>query len=120
MNTSRNIERAISEEGISKDAGALEKAGVLTISMFALSEAFLESAQGEYDYIIIDTPPALGNLSYMGLVAADYVLIPVEPTVYGVSGLAEMRTTITAVVNGANPALKVIGVILTKYNRRTV
>ena len=115
-----NIERAISEEGISTDAvDALEKAGVLTISMYSLKKA-LESAQIDYDYIIIDTPPALGNLSYMALVAADYVLIPVEPTVYGVSGLAEMRTTITAIVNGANPALKVVGVLLTKYNRRTV
>ena len=50
-----------------------------------------------YDYIIIDTPPALGNLSYMSLVASDYVVIPTEPRPFALYGLGTLNYSIICI-----------------------
>lgn len=76
--------------------------------------------QSKYDFIIIDTPPALGNLSFNSLVASDYVIIPSEPRAYCLQGLGKLYNTIQNVQNSHNPALKVLGILLIKYNSRTV
>lgn len=97
----------------------LENAGVFLIDMSLLRNV-LKPLQKQYDFIVIDTPPALGNLSYMAMTAADYVLIPAEPSVYGLTGLGDIHNTILAVQNGSNPRLKTIGILLVRYNRRTL
>ena len=97
----------------------LENAGVFLIDMLLLKNVLIP-LQEQYDYIVIDTPPALGNLSYMAMTAADYVLIPAEPSVYGLTGLGDIHNTILAIQNGSNPRLKTIGILLVKYNRRTL
>lgn len=115
-----NVENAIVKTPeLEKIQKKLEKAGVDLIDMTLLRDV-LKPVQAQYDFIIIDTPPALGNLNYMALVAADYVLIPAEPSVYGLTGLDDINSTINSVQNGANPALKVVGILLVRYNRRTV
>ena len=76
--------------------------------------------QGKYDFIIIDTPPALGNLSYNSLVASDYVIIPSEPSVYALQGLSALNETIRNVQEKQNRRLQVAGILLIKYNNRTV
>lgn len=80
----------------------------------------LEPIKGNYDFIIIDTPPALGNLSFNSLVASDYVLIPTEPRPFALQGLGKLHDTIVTVRNSLNPALKVLGILLIKYSNRTV
>lgn len=77
-------------------------------------------AKNRYDYIIIDTPPALGNLSYMSLVASDYVLTPTEPRPFALQGLGALNQTIHSIQKHQNPKLKVLGILLVKYNNRTV
>ena len=74
----------------------------------------------KYDFIIIDTPPALGRLSYNSLVASDYVVIPCEPSIYARTGLASLYKTILKVQESHNSNLKVLGILLIKYNNRTV
>lgn len=76
--------------------------------------------RGRYDFIVIDTPPALGNLSVNALVASDYVVIPCEPRPFALQGLGALYTTIQSVQNSLNPALKVLGILLIKYSNRTV
>lgn len=76
--------------------------------------------RSQYDFIIIDTPPALGNLSVNSLVASDYVVIPCEPRPFALQGLGALYNTIQSVQNGLNPALKVLGILLIKYSNRTV
>lgn len=76
--------------------------------------------QGMYDYIVIDTPPALGNLLYNGLVAADYAIIPCEPSIYALQGLSALNRTIQSVQQYNNKKLTVAGILLIKYNIRTV
>ena len=76
--------------------------------------------KSKYDFIIIDTPPALGNLSVNALVASDYVIIPTEPRTFALQGLGRLHSTIESVRNGYNSSLKVLGILLIKYHNRTV
>lgn len=76
--------------------------------------------QTSYDYVIIDTPPALGRLSYNSLTASDYIVIPCEPSIYARTGLAALYKTIQNVQERYNKSLKVLGILLIKYNNRTV
>lgn len=69
----------------------------------------------EYDYILIDTPPNLGMLTANALVAANEILIPTEAEFLSYAGLAKLHEQILNAQNGANPDLKILGVLLTKY-----
>ena len=80
----------------------------------------IESIKDNYDFIIIDTPPALGNLSFNSLVASDYVVITTEPRPFALQGLGALHNTIESVRNSQNPTLKVLGILLIKYSNRTV
>jgi len=80
----------------------------------------IEPIKSKFDAIIIDTPPALGNLSYNSLVASDYVVIPTEPRPFALQGLGKLNDTINSVRNNLNPSLKVLGILLIKYSNRTV
>lgn len=80
----------------------------------------LEPVKGNYDFIVIDTPPALGNLSYNALVASDYIVIPTEPRPYALQGLAKLHEIIGSVQGSLNPDLKIAGILLVKYSNRTV
>jgi len=73
----------------------------------------------KYDYIVIDTNPALNSLLYSALVTSDDVIIPVEPTKFSIEGLAQLKETIEAVQANENKDLKIAGILITKYNERT-
>lgn len=83
---------------------------------FFLSSA-LDPLKKKYDFITIDTGPALGLLTYNGLAAADMVLIPVEMEYYALHGLAELSKTIEEVKEFFNPGLEK-RIFATKLNRR--
>lgn len=80
----------------------------------------IESLILTYDYIIIDTPPTLGNLMYGSLVAADYVIIPIEARPFSLQGLAALHNTIQSVQKTYNKRLTILGILLVKYHSRTV
>lgn len=86
---------------------------------YRLKEA-LESLKAEYDYIIIDTPPALGILTINALTAADSVIIPAQADIYSLQGIDQLMETITPVKQYCNPGLTIAGIILNRYNPRTV
>ncbi len=73
----------------------------------------LAPLQSHFAYIIIDTPPATGDLLVNALVAADQVLIPVETSYLGVSGLRELQRTIDEVRHHFRPALNILGYLPT-------
>lgn len=75
---------------------------------------------GRYDFVIIDTPPALGHLSFNALVASDYVIIPSEPRPAALRGIQRLYTTIKTIQNSLNSNLKVLGILLIKYSNRTI
>lgn len=84
-----------------------------------LLKKLIKPLQKDYDFIIIDTPPALGNLSTNAMAASDYIVIPIEPRPFAMQGLAALNITIKA-VQTATPSLKVLGILLIKYHNRTV
>src|SRR5581483_5038223 len=71
----------------------------------------------EYDVVLVDTPPSLGLLTINALVAANYVLIPSEARFFSLQGLQMIEESIEEVLY-LNPKLKVIGILLSKLDRR--
>jgi len=78
----------------------------------------LQSIRADYDYIIIDTPPALGILTANALTAADGVIIPANAELFGLQGIAQLKKTIDA-VKLRNPNLAVYGILLTRHKANT-
>ncbi len=79
----------------------------------------LEPVKNNYDYIIIDCPPALDLLTLNGLTAADSVLIPIQCEYYALEGMVKLMNTIELVQQNLNPSLCIEGVLLTMYDGRT-
>lgn len=73
----------------------------------------------DYDYVLIDCPPALGLLTVNALTAANHVLIPVQAEYYALEGLSQLLTIIGQVRQALNPELNILGVVVTLYDRRT-
>lgn len=78
----------------------------------------LEVTKTWFDVIIIDCPPNLGTLSLNGLVAADQVLIPCDPSPLALSGVEGLAHTIDQVAGRLNPTVDVLGVLLTRVDGR--
>jgi len=72
-----------------------------------------------YDYILIDSPPALGMITLNALTAADEVVIPMPCEFFALDGLAELMETIRRIQGGPNPELKLGGILLTMAEERT-
>jgi len=83
-----------------------------------LKEA-LEGIAGEYDFILIDTPPSLSLLTVNVLTFANEVLVPCQTQPYSYSALDELFDTIFAIKEEINPDLKITGVVPTFFDRRT-
>ncbi len=86
---------------------------------YRLKEA-LEKIAKNYDFCIIDTPPALGILTINALTASDSVIIPAQADIYSLQGIENLEETIKAVKKYCNPNLKIEGILLTRYNPRTI
>jgi len=79
----------------------------------------IKEIENEYDFILIDTPPALGLLTANALVAANYVLIPVQASYFALEGTDDLIETIEKVKSLTNPLLSIIGVLITLFDKRT-
>lgn len=86
---------------------------------YRLREA-LEPLQQAYDYCVIDCPPALGILTINALTAADGVIIPAGADLYSLEGIEDLYEAIEPVRKYCNPKLTIMGVLLTRYNPRSI
>lgn len=86
---------------------------------YRLKEA-LENVTDQYDYIIIDTPPALGILTVNALTACQSVIIPSQADIYSIQGIEQLSETMKPVKKYCNPGLEIEGILLTRYSARSV
>lgn len=73
-----------------------------------------------YDFILIDSPPSLGLLTINALSAADSVLIPMSCDYHSMVGVRLLLDTINRIQNQLNPGLEILGVLATRYDKRTL
>lgn len=83
-----------------------------------LLKAALSKVADNYDYILIDTPPALNILTVNAYVASDSLIIPMAPEVLSLLGVSQIKETIESVRSYYNSRLQVLGILLNRYNGR--
>jgi chromosome partitioning protein len=87
----------------------------------ALRDVLSGSPADDYDYIVIDCPPTLGLLTLNALVASDGVIIPVQTQYYALKGFTALMNVINQIRSkGLNPRLRVLGLLATFYDGRTL
>jgi chromosome partitioning protein len=79
----------------------------------------LASIREQFDFIVLDCPPALDLLTLNALVAADSVLVPMQAEYFALEGVSELLDTIERLRQSFNPTLEIEGVVLTMYDDRT-
>lgn len=73
----------------------------------------------DYEFVVIDTPPALGILTVNALVASSHLLVPIQAAYFAIEGTDDLLETYGRIRSRPNPNLKVLGVVITLYDRRT-
>lgn len=73
-----------------------------------------------YDYIFIDTPPNLGILTINAFTVSDYIIVPVLSDIFSLQGLAQLHESVQHIKNYCNKNLEFAGILLTRFNTRTV
>jgi chromosome partitioning protein len=79
----------------------------------------LEPIRADYPNIVIDCPPTLGLLTVNALVAATHLLIPIQSSYFALEGTDDLLETIEKVRARPNPALRILGVVITMHDKRT-
>src|SRR5258708_1406604 len=79
----------------------------------------LPQVQKDYDYVVLDTPPSLGILTVNALVASSHLLVPIQAAYFAIEGTDDLLETYERIRARPNPALKVLGVVITLYDKRT-
>jgi len=80
----------------------------------------LDAVRKEYDFVVIDTPPTLGLITVNALVACSHLLIPIQSSYFALEGTDDLLETVERVKARPNPELKVLGVVITLHDKRTV
>ncbi len=85
---------------------------------FKLKDA-LSPVHKDYDYIVMDTPPSLGILTVNALVASTHLLVPIQAAYFAIEGTDDLLETYARIRARPNPDLKVLGVVITLFDKRT-
>jgi chromosome partitioning protein len=79
----------------------------------------IDAVRKEFPAIVIDCPPTLGLLTVNALVASTHLLVPIQSSYFALEGTDDLLETVEKVRSRANPALKILGVVITMHDRRT-
>jgi chromosome partitioning protein len=119
------IEKVIKQAEVDIAVASIELAGAeLALASMIGRERALEKAllpvQGDYDEILIDTPPSLGLITVNALTASDGVIVPVQCEYLSLRGLVQLEHTLSAIRENLNPRVKIIGILPTMYDARSL
>ncbi len=110
-------------ENVSVIAGTSDLAGA-EVELIQMEHRFQRlkmqvlTCKDDYDYILIDCPPALGMLTLNGLTACDEILVPMLAEYYALEGLTQLMHTLRLVRTNYNPSLEICGILFTMYDAR--
>jgi len=94
----------------------LEKSLIAEIDAYTrLKELLEDTFFSDFDYILIDSPPSLGVLTVNALTAAEYLVIPMNPSLYSMQGTNDLMSTVQKVKKSLNSNLKLLGVIINSF-----
>jgi chromosome partitioning protein len=79
----------------------------------------LDTIRDAYEFVIVDTPPALGLITVNALVAASHLLVPIQSSYFALEGTDDLLETIERIRARPNPSLKLLGAVVTLHDRRT-
>lgn len=79
----------------------------------------LVSLKDRYEFVVVDTPPALGLITVNALVAATHLLIPVQSSYFALEGTDDLLETVDRIRARPNPDLKLLGAVITLHDKRT-
>ncbi len=96
-------------------ADLLGREGILRTAIYKM----INTSKRNYDYIIIDCSPSLNLLTINGLVAADFLLIPIQTHYFSLEGMGELFSTMKVVKERLNLGLQVLGILPTLFDQRT-
>ncbi len=77
---------------------------------------FLSGATESFEYVLLDTPPSLGLLTFNALTAADFLLIPMQCEAYALDAVAPLMQVMNIIKNTGNPSLQMSGILLTMFD----
>jgi chromosome partitioning protein len=119
------IEQIVHHGEIDLAVASIDLAGAeLALSAMIGRERSLEKALkpvvGEYDFVVIDTPPSLGLLTINALVASSGVIVPVQCEYLSLRGLVQLENTLSMIRENLNPNVGIEGILATMYDSRTL
>jgi len=103
----------------SRNLGSADLQIIQTGKEYRLKEE-ISNLRVKPDIIIIDTPPALGILTINALTASDEIIIPAQADIYSMQGIEQVYESVQAVRQYCNPKLRILGILLTRYNPQTI
>lgn len=92
---------------------------ILELKEFEVLKKVLEFIKDNYDFIILDCPPAISMVTANAFVASQKIIIPSECKTYSFLGMLDLKKSIDEIKATLNPDLEVLGILLVKYDRRT-
>lgn len=112
------IEKAIENDLIAGGANLAYLNQFFETNKLTAIKTKLKAVEKQYDVCVIDTPPAINRTVLAGLCAADYVIMPSEPTRDALDGILQTLEAVKSVKKSANSGLEVLGVLMVKYKER--
>ena len=79
----------------------------------------LAKVEAKYDFVIIDTPPAISKVTQTAMIASDEIILAVQPGQFSLDGLYQMDSVIKEIRNEYNPTLKIAGILVNRFVQRT-
>lgn len=120
LDSRKTAQEAITESGPYKTIAGHSNMVLWRPDKPDIIKRILKPLASQFDFIILDTPPQLGEIVINALTASDAAIITLQADLYGLQSLAQLKETIDAIKTTANPGLKILGLLLTRHNGRTV